>query len=82
MARTTSPYVGAKAADRCHDCYNRAEATADNGNITIRVCLSHTLAYQNIAGVTVTPDAAARVALCARCRTFVGHNGRAAHRCV
>lgn len=80
MARTTAPTVGPKG-DRCHDCNQKAEATATRGAITIRVCLHHTFRYISDPTIAVTADAAANVALCDGCRTFVGHAGRAAHRC-
>ena len=84
MARTTAPYVGKKGTDRCRECSMKAEATVSgetsSGPASFRVCLSHTYRYVRANGVTVTPDPEANVALCA-CGHFVGHNGRAAHRC-
>lgn len=83
MARTTAP-VAKNKNDRCHDCLTKAEATVtgiENG-FSIRVCLSHTLRYVQMPDkVTVVPDPEANVVLCA-CNRFVGHGGRAAHKCT
>lgn len=85
MARSTAPVVGPKG-DRCAECNTKAEATVSGTNVrtgapvTFRVCLSHTYRYVRTDGVTVTPDPEANVALCA-CNRFIGHAGRAAHKC-
>lgn len=87
MARTTAKYLGPKGVDRCADCHTAAEATVTGTNVktgeavTLRVCLNHTLRYLINPKVTVVADEAANVALCA-CNRFIGHAGRAAHRCT
>lgn len=85
MARTTAPYVGTKGADRCRECSTKAEATVSGESpsgelLTFRVCLGHTRRYLRTAGVSVAADPESNVALC-DCGQFVGHAGRAAHRC-
>lgn len=85
MARTTAAYVGPKGADQCRECHTKAEATVSGmtptgGPLSFRVCLSHTSRYLRTPGVEVVADPEANVALCT-CNRFVGHAGRAAHRC-
>lgn len=85
MARTTAAHGRAAGADRCRECNTKAEATVTGptprGEVTFRVCLSHTLRYVKNDDVTVTADPEANVALCA-CKRFIGHGGRAAHNCA